>query len=251
MGLPTPERPEHDQLPTETIVTTLRYVTRPSGERDPVDTEGWRITKSGRREPGSVARRLSRRFPSSQLTARAAQCLEPLSLPRHLHEAGESVGEAHLAGRAAADADERGTRDDDGEALRPARGDVEAVEAVEELHAARGLVGGAGADVVHERHPVVDVSVPASPTEMTGILDAIDAALDGGETVYLHCWGGVGRTATAVGCWLVRCGRTGDEALVQVAEWWRGVEKAHRRPQSPETREQRAYVRGWTEPKAR
>ena len=108
-----------------------------------------------------------------------------------------------------------------------------------------------GAHVVHERHPVVDVSVPASPREMTGILDAIDAALDGGETVYLHCWGGVGRTATAVGCWLVRCGRAGDEALVQVAEWWRGVEKAHRRPHSPETREQRAYVRGWTEPRAR
>ena len=50
MGLPTPERPEHDQLPAETIVTTLRYVTKPSGERDPVDTEGWRTTKSGRRD---------------------------------------------------------------------------------------------------------------------------------------------------------------------------------------------------------
>ena len=50
MGLPTPERPEHDQLPVETIVTTLRYVTRPSGERDPVDTEGWRITRGGRRD---------------------------------------------------------------------------------------------------------------------------------------------------------------------------------------------------------
>ncbi len=50
MGLPTPERPEHDQLPVETIVTTLRYVTGPSGERDPVDTEGWRITGGGRRD---------------------------------------------------------------------------------------------------------------------------------------------------------------------------------------------------------
>ena len=50
MGLPTPERPEHDQLPVETIVTTLRYVTRPSGERDLVDTEGWRITSSGQRD---------------------------------------------------------------------------------------------------------------------------------------------------------------------------------------------------------
>ena len=50
---------------------------------------------------------------------------------------------------------------------------------------------------------------------MASILDAIDAALDGGKTVYVHCWGGVGRTGTVVGCWLVRHGKTGDEALRQ------------------------------------
>ena len=102
--------------------------------------------------------------------------------------------------------------------------------------------------VGHERHPVVDASIPASPREMVDILDAVDRALDQGRTVYLHCWGGVGRTATVVGCWLVRHGRTGDEALQQVAEWWQGVAKVHRRPQSPETPEQFRYVREWAEP---
>ena len=105
-----------------------------------------------------------------------------------------------------------------------------------------------GANIAHERHPITDLSVPRSPDEMTDILDAIDGALDDGRTVYLHCWGGVGRTGTVVGCWLVRHGRTGDEALGQIAEWWQDMEKAYRQPRSPETPEQHAYVREWTEP---
>ena len=61
-------------------------------------------------------------------------------------------------------------------------------------------------------------------------------------------WGGIGRTGTVVGCWLVRHGMTGDEALAQIVEWWRGMEKARIHPRSPQTREQHAYVRNWAEP---
>ena len=104
-----------------------------------------------------------------------------------------------------------------------------------------------GLTVGHERHQIADASVP-SPEQMARTLNAIDAALSAGKSVYVHCWGGVGRTGTVVGCWLVRQGRTGDEALEQLAEWWQGVEKVYRRPISPETREQHEYVRGWTEP---
>ena len=102
--------------------------------------------------------------------------------------------------------------------------------------------------VGYERHPVIDQCVPSSPGQMTRILYAIDAAICDGKTVYLHCWGGVGRTGTVVGCWLVRHGRTGDAALRQIAEWWQGVEKVYRKPISPETSEQHEYVRDWTEP---
>ena len=98
-----------------------------------------------------------------------------------------------------------------------------------------------------ERHSIVDLSVPAQPDEMTAILDAIDDALDQGKNVYVHCWGGVGRTGTVIGCWLVRHGLSGEEALAQIADWWSGVEKIGRHPSSPETAEQRAYVREWIE----
>lgn len=104
-----------------------------------------------------------------------------------------------------------------------------------------------GLDVVWERHPIVDRSVPESPEAMSKILDAIDSALYENKIVYVHCWGGVGRTGTTVGCWLVRHGLTGEEALSRIAEWWQGMEKIYYHPRSPETREQREYVRSWNE----
>ena len=105
-----------------------------------------------------------------------------------------------------------------------------------------------GRNVEWARYPIADVSIPNSPGEMAGILDAIDSAVAQGRNVYVHCWGGVGRTGTVVGCWLVRHGRTGDGALAELRELWRGVEKIRYRPVSPETREQRECVRQWVEP---
>ena len=113
---------------------------------------------------------------------------------------------------------------------------------------AREQAQAVGRAVRYERHPVVDMSVPRRAAEMVAILDAVDDALEQGSTVYVHCWGGIGRTGTVVGCWLVRHGLTGDEALAQIAERWRHVEKSWIHPESPQTREQRAYVRGWAEP---
>ena len=111
--------------------------------------------------------------------------------------------------------------------------------------------GRLGMEVVHEPHPIMDLGVPRRPQDTALILDAIDAALANGRNVYVHCWGGIGRTGTIVGCWLVRHGRTGDEALAQIAEWWQDVEKSYIHPLSPQTHEQRRYVRRWAEPAGR
>lgn len=104
-----------------------------------------------------------------------------------------------------------------------------------------------GTTVVHVRHPIADGYVPRTREAMARILDAMDAALADGRMVYLHCWGGVGRTGTVVGCWLVRHGRTGEAALDQIAAWWQGMEKVDRQPRSPETPQQHTYVRDWVD----
>lgn len=103
-------------------------------------------------------------------------------------------------------------------------------------------------NVVHCRMPIRDLSVPKSAAEMTAILDRIDGALEAGHTVYVHCWGGVGRTGTVVGCYLARHGFTGDEALATIAAHWSTMQKRYRRPRSPETDAQCEWVRRWTEP---
>ena len=72
------------------------------------------------------------------------------------------------------------------------------------------------AGVRHRRMAVRDLDVP-SAEEMQAMLDLVDAELERGETVYVHCWGGVGRTGTLVGCWLARHGLPGEEALERLS----------------------------------
>lgn len=45
----------------------------------------------------------------------------------------------------------------------------------------------------------------------------MDRALNAQEKVYVHCWGGIGRTGIVVGCYLVRHGITGKTALSEIA----------------------------------
>ncbi|MDD2367052.1 MAG: protein-tyrosine phosphatase family protein [Desulfuromonadaceae bacterium] len=80
----------------------------------------------------------------------------------------------------------------------------------------------------------------------TDILDTIDHHIHHGEIVYLHCWGGVGRTGVIVGCWLSRHGFTGDAALARLKELWQECPKSSHR-KSPETTEQEQYIVTWQE----
>ena len=74
------------------------------------------------------------------------------------------------------------------------------------------------------------------------ILDDIDRARAEGDAAYVHCWGGVGRTGTVIGCWLVRHGLDQGDPIARIAELRASIAGA--RP-SPETPAQVALVRGW------
>lgn len=97
----------------------------------------------------------------------------------------------------------------------------------------------------HRRFPIEDMCTPASPEGVTAALDAIDRTIERGGIAYVHCLGGIGRTGTIVGCWLVRHGHTGNRALARLAELWRSNPKSSWQPHSPQTKAQCDYVCGW------
>jgi atypical dual specificity phosphatase len=96
---------------------------------------------------------------------------------------------------------------------------------------------------------VIDYSVPGIEL-MRRILRAVDASLAQRRRVYLHCHAGVGRTGTAVGCWLVERGLAPAEALALITAKRRVVARFAGSPQSPETDAQREFVKRWTAPPA-
>ena len=103
---------------------------------------------------------------------------------------------------------------------------------------------GVGREVSHTRLSIPDMCTP-SPRQMRRILDKLDEALQLGRTVYLHCYGGIGRTGTVVGCYLVRHGMSGPQAIAQIAQW-RSLTPDGWKP-SPETRPQTDLVLRWAQ----
>jgi hypothetical protein len=105
---------------------------------------------------------------------------------------------------------------------------------------------GRGIEVGYLRLAIADMGVPREQSMKT-ILDAIDQAVSRGRMVYVHCWGGVGRTGTVIGCYLVRHGLSGADALAAIALLWPTMGKSQWHPRSPETAEQVRFVRAWRE----
>ncbi|MBN1681809.1 MAG: dual specificity protein phosphatase family protein [Anaerolineae bacterium] len=94
--------------------------------------------------------------------------------------------------------------------------------------------------VRHVRFDIPDMDVP-SDRLMIDILNTLDGALARGEVPYVHCLGGIGRTGTVIGCFLVRHGLSGQEALDEIIRLRDG------RLNSPQTDEQARMIRTWTE----
>ncbi len=96
----------------------------------------------------------------------------------------------------------------------------------------------------YQRISIRDFSIPSSET-MTNILNAIDKAVNNGKCVYVHCWGGVGRTGMVVGCYLIRHGETNEQAIKKVNQLFKTRPSNIYHPRSPETDEQIAFVLNW------
>jgi ADP-ribosyl-[dinitrogen reductase] hydrolase len=100
-------------------------------------------------------------------------------------------------------------------------------------------------EIEYMRKPIKDHGLPARREHMIEIQACIDHALRTGVPAYIHCRAGIGRTGTAVACFLVEQGLTGDAALDELNRLWQQCMRAASWPSVPETEEQCAYVRSW------
>ena len=79
---------------------------------------------------------------------------------------------------------------------------------------------------------------------MIRILNQIDMCIKYDKPVYVHCWGGKGRTGTVVGCYLARHGMaTRNDAIKMIKELRKDTEDCS--DPSPETKEQIKMVVNW------
>lgn len=99
-----------------------------------------------------------------------------------------------------------------------------------------------GINARYYNFPIPDFGLPEI-RKLRQILDEIDSALAAGRKVFVHCWGGKGRTGTVIGCWLARHGA--EEPLQTLSKLRKACPNAGQA--SPETEEQCAFVRNWEE----
>jgi ADP-ribosylglycohydrolase len=111
------------------------------------------------------------------------------------------------------------------------------------------LAGAApGREIAYLRRPIPDHGVPGSDAVMRDILTALDEALAGGRTVYMHCRAGIGRTNLVAGCWMAAREGAGIAALEELNRRWRANGRSRTWPVVPETPAQAEFVRGWPRP---
>ncbi len=106
------------------------------------------------------------------------------------------------------------------------------------------FAGAGGVAVRMERHAIQDMGLPEDGV-IEGILDRIDAMHAAGETVYVHCWGGRGRTGMVIGCYLLRQGMATNLDVLERLRDLRSV--AGLTYPVPETEAQRDFLRKWSE----
>lgn len=100
-----------------------------------------------------------------------------------------------------------------------------------------------GVSAHYQRVPIVDFGTPTIQI-MKQALRYISSALDRGQLVYVHCFAGIGRTGTVIGCYLVEKGFSGGESLKELVRLQRGTR--FEGSTSILTYEQKTMVNNWT-----
>ncbi len=98
--------------------------------------------------------------------------------------------------------------------------------------------------IAYHNYPIRDGMVP-SPALLVAILDDIDVCHRAQVPIYIHCWGGVGRTGTVLACWFMRRGITPNAAirLLNETRQLAGLKRT-----APDFHSQIDFVEQWSEP---
>ena len=96
----------------------------------------------------------------------------------------------------------------------------------------------------YQRFPIRDVSVPKSMDDVRKLVKRIIKIVSNNPEakVYIHCWGGVGRTGTIVGCLLSELYKLGyNETMTKLEQLFSACPKSAYRV-TPENAEQRNFI---------
>lgn len=99
-------------------------------------------------------------------------------------------------------------------------------------------------DATYHRFPIKDCCAPKSLAEMRKLLDKIDELKRQEGYLYIHCWGGVGRTGTVVACYLAKYSDSLSVESIseELCRYFSAMPKSAYR-ESPETIEQRDFIK--------
>ena len=100
--------------------------------------------------------------------------------------------------------------------------------------------------ILHLRFPISDGGT-TSVDRMQSVLDAIDLSHAANRAVYVHCFGGMGRTGTTICCWLLQHGYVDRSNVLSVLTRLRQADKERADWKAPENTGQESFVLNWAE----
>jgi protein-tyrosine phosphatase len=89
----------------------------------------------------------------------------------------------------------------------------------------QAMAENSGRQIRHFAHPIPDMGV-VDQGGYDRILACIRYETSSGRMLYLHCWGGKGRTSTVVGCLLIDGGLDYESAIARIAQLRAGTRKS-------------------------